>query len=128
MNIYARGLDLIGTMDQNGNMTSYYIENYRGDVARITDANGNITRANFYDEFGNDISTTPADSGFLYAGEYWDANSGTYYLCARSYNPGIGRFVQRDSYPGEEGNPTSSFVIHLFKVNIMLHGKNRRSY
>jgi len=34
---------------------------------------------------------------FRYCGEYWDRETGTYYLRARYYEPGTGRFLSEDS-------------------------------
>ena len=42
-----------------------------------------------------------------YAGEFYDLESGLYYLRARYYNPEIGRFISEDSYWGEDTNPLS---------------------
>ncbi|MCL2289182.1 MAG: RHS repeat-associated core domain-containing protein [Bacteroidetes bacterium] len=36
--------------------------------------------------------------GFRFAGEYWDAETGTYYLRARNFNPRTGRFTQPDPH------------------------------
>ena len=42
-----------------------------------------------------------------YCGEYYCLSGGFYYLRARMYNTGIGRFTSRDSYTGEEDDPLS---------------------
>ena len=42
-----------------------------------------------------------------YAGEYYDEESGLYYLRARYYDPSIGRFISMDSYEGDITNPLS---------------------
>ena len=42
-----------------------------------------------------------------YAGEFFDAETGLYYLRARYYAPYIGRFISEDSYWGEDNNPLS---------------------
>ena len=42
-----------------------------------------------------------------YAGEFFDAEVGLYYLRARYYDPYIGRFISQDSYWGEDDNPLS---------------------
>jgi RHS repeat-associated protein len=38
---------------------------------------------------------------FRYRGEYYDLSSGTYYLCARYYDPAIGRFLRENTYHGK---------------------------
>ena len=52
-----------------------------------------------YDAFGNEKSPSASDRNpFRYCGEYWDTETGTYYLRARYYDPLIGRFTQQDSH------------------------------
>ena len=46
-------------------------------------------------------------NAFRYCGEYYDSESGTIYLRARHYNPNNGRFTQRDSFAGKQGDPLS---------------------
>jgi RHS repeat-associated protein len=46
-------------------------------------------------------------NAFRYCGEYYDAETGTIYLRARHYNPNNGRFTQRDSFAGKQGDPLS---------------------
>jgi len=52
-----------------------------------------------YWRIGNELNQNSNDTNpFRFAGEYWDSNSGTYYLRARNYNPTIGRFTQEDPH------------------------------
>ena len=46
-------------------------------------------------------------NAFRYCGEYYDKETGTIYLRARYYNPSNGRFTQRDSFAGKQGDPLS---------------------
>jgi RHS repeat-associated protein len=47
--------------------------------------------------FGNENGPDPADTNpFRYCGEYWDDETGTYYLRARAFSPRLGRFTQED--------------------------------
>ncbi|MEN3005375.1 RHS repeat-associated core domain-containing protein [Dehalobacterium formicoaceticum] len=43
----------------------------------------------------------------LYAGEYYDEESGLYYLRARYYDPTEGRFISEYSNEGKVTNPLS---------------------
>lgn len=51
---------------------------------------------------------TPSQSvRYLYTGEQIDPDLGMYYLRARYYQPGIGRFWNMDSYEGRQSEPQS---------------------
>ena len=77
----------------------FYLRNAHGDVAMLTDMDGAIIKTYDYDAFGNEINPDPNDSNPLrYAGEYYDKETGTYYLRARYYDPVIGRFTQEDPH------------------------------
>ena len=100
---YLRGADLIFAQSQGDR--SYYSFNAHGDVIQLTTANGSVTRSYDYDAFGNDIGTTQSGGSgstdgnpFRFAGEYFDRETGTYYLRARNYDPVVGRFTQTDTY------------------------------
>ena len=71
------------------------------------------TYGNLDDPNGPGLSTwslgiaTP--NHYRYTGEKWDTDLGMYYLCARFYDPQLGRFWTMDSY---EGNPSDSLPVH----------------
>ncbi|SHL04248.1 RHS repeat-associated core domain-containing protein [Desulforamulus aeronauticus] len=72
------------------------------------DQNGNIVNNYAYDEWGNILTKQEQVTNPLrYAGEYYDDESGLYYLRSRYYDPTIGRFISRDSYEGDITNPLS---------------------
>ena len=69
----------------------YYIYNAHGDVVGLVDDNGNIKNTYTYDPWGNILSETETvDNPIKYAGEYYDDELGMIYLRARCYNPQIG--------------------------------------
>lgn len=48
---------------------------------------------------GNQLNTDTNDTNpFRYCGEYYDAETGNYYLRARYYDPSVGRFTQQDTH------------------------------
>ena len=75
----------------------------------VTDASGNVYRQYYYDPYGNVIKVLDGsgatvdinnDSGFnnayTYRGYRYDPESGLYFLNARYYAAGIGRFLTKD--------------------------------
>ena len=83
----------------NGTSTSYYIFNAHGDVTALTNGAQTVTKSYDYDAFGNEKEPSATDTNpFRYCGEYFDKETGTYYLRARYYDPAIGRFTQQDTH------------------------------
>jgi len=65
-------------------------------VQRIRD-NGEAAPIYNYNAFGNEKSSVETDPNpFRYCAEYWDKETESYYLRARSYFPSTGRFTQED--------------------------------
>ena len=95
--VYLWGANLIKA--GIGSETSYYLYNAHGDVVQLTDEEGAVTKSYLYDAFGVEDEPSAYDlNPFRYCGEYYDRESGTYYLRARYYNPGTGRFTQEDPH------------------------------
>jgi RHS repeat-associated protein len=93
---YVRGVTLLYSETTSGER-SYYLYNAHGDVVQLTDEYGNIARTYDYDAFGVEREPDEDDTNlFRYCGEYWDAETSTYYLRARNYDPSTGRFTSED--------------------------------
>ena len=89
----------------------YYLKNSHGDVIGQMDENGNLLTSYAYNAFGEQISVVAIfgeqksiTNRFLYAGEQYDETSGLYYLRARHYDVRAGRFTQEDTYLGDGRN------------------------
>ena len=127
---YVYGHDLISQTDSPGDgqyaSTSYF--HYDGQMSTralsqgatvIADPTplplGSVIAEYSYDAFGSslDLEGNPLPAGstsatdYLYTGEQHDANAGFYYLRARYYSPGVGRFITRDTYQGSKHDPGS---------------------
>ena len=90
---YVRGVNLIF------GRARYYLYNAHGDVVQLTNTNGELTKNYNYDAFGNERSPVETDvNPFRYCGEYYDTETGLYYLRARYYDPLVGRFTQADTH------------------------------
>ncbi len=90
---YLRGSNLI-----SANGDTYYLFNGHGDVVNLSNTNGTSTKTYEYDAFGVEQNIDELDGNpFRYCGEYFDRETGTYYLRARYYDPKRGRFTQEDT-------------------------------
>ena len=70
---------------------AYYLYNEHGDVVQLVTASNTLGQSYDYDAFGNEVNPSATDTNpFRYAGQYFDSETGTYYLRARYYDPGIG--------------------------------------
>ncbi len=106
--LYVYGLTLIS----QGNPW-YYIYNAHGDVIKYINSSGAVLKSYDYDAFGEEVDPNAADANpFRYAGQYFDSETGTYYLRARYYSPALGRFTQQDAWG--YGNPGDPLSLNLY--------------
>jgi RHS repeat-associated protein len=78
-----------------------------GSVRTTTDAAGSVTATARYDEFGVPLAATGSGaSPFGFTGEQTDP-TGLVHLRARAYDPILGRFLNRDPWPGIAALPVS---------------------
>jgi len=83
----------------SGRTTSvyYYHQDQIGSTRVITNSKGATTNTYTFDPYGNlTASTGMLANPFRYAGQYFDSESGYYYLRARYYDPASGQFITRD--------------------------------
>ena len=79
---------------------------------QLLDESGNVTKTYEYDSFGNEVRPEKKDENpYRYCGEYYDKETEEVYLRARYYEPGVGRFITRDTFTGENDEPLS---LHLY--------------
>jgi RHS repeat-associated protein len=109
-NLVARniiGLKNIGRQESNGNI-NYFLYNAHGDITQLVGNTGEILNNYQYDLYGKEKQTTEnIKNPIRYAVQYYDEESGLYYLRARYYSPDIMRFISEDSYRGDIRNPGS---------------------
>ena len=104
---YVKGINYIASITAE-NKASYFLFNGHGDVVQTVDKSGEIQNHYDYDIWGNPTLTMElVECAIRYAGEFFDSETGLYYLRARYYDPYIGRFISEDSYWGEDNNPLS---------------------
>lgn len=103
---YTYGLDLIS--QRRSGVDSFYVSDALGSTRVLTNNQGVVTDTYTYDAFGELIARTGTTvNSFLYTGEQKDDAAGLYYLRARYYNPGNGRFLTSDPFQGELESPQS---------------------
>ena len=93
---YLRGINLIAC--EIDRVLYYYIFNEHGDITHQWSPNGVCKASYEYDAFGVERNLDKKDENpFRYCGEYFDLDTNTYYLRARSYRSESGRFLTEDS-------------------------------
>lgn len=93
--------DLPGSYTYGGQVYRY-VCNFRGDVIGLTDSAGRLVNSYSYDIWGKAERTEEAvPNPIRYAHEYFDTESGFYYLRGRYYDPSIRQFTTPD--PAEDG-------------------------
>ncbi len=104
---YIRGMGLAYTVDLTNGVASVFHTDGRGSVRAITDQNGVLAQSYQYDPSGIQTASGTSQQVLGYTGEPQDPDNGLVYLRARSYDPAIGRFLERDSALPSAGNPDS---------------------
>lgn len=85
-----------------GQKVYYYHQDEQLSIALITDAIGNIQNYYQYDAFGWELDNAECIFNRIrYVGQQYDVQTEQYYLRARYYSPGLGRFMQEDPYQGD---------------------------
>ena len=87
-------------------------------MVQLVTASNTLGRSYDYDAFGNEVSPSASDTNpFRYAGQYFDSETGTYYLRARYYDPGIGRFTQQDGWVFADPSDPLSLNLYTYCYN-----------
>ncbi len=78
-------------------------------VAVASGVDGHVQNRYEYDIFGMEIlnGVEEVENSIRYAGEFYDASAGLYYLRARYYDPATARFISEDTYRGDATDPAS---------------------
>ncbi|MCA9884984.1 MAG: RHS repeat-associated core domain-containing protein [Anaerolineae bacterium] len=110
----AAGLELTRYTLGNGQLisetsagtTEYFLSDALGSTRAMTDDAGAVTGTFAYDAFGQLVEQTgTSDTNYLYTGQQYDSSTELYSLRARYYDPGMGRFLSRDTWPYDYKNP-----------------------
>ncbi len=83
---------------------SEYLQDAVGSTRAIAQG-GAVTSSMSYDAFGSPLASV--SDGYLFNGQHYDSATGLYYLRARYYRPGLGRFISQDPADGDGMSPVS---------------------
>jgi len=101
----------VGSYVEGTSALVYHVDGL-GSVRAITDSTKAVVQTYESDEFGVPITASGgSDQPFGFTGEQRDSESNLIHLRARSYDPQLGRFIGRDTIPGETGRPAT---LHRF--------------
>jgi len=94
-------LYLPGVGQYSGGEWAYYLADGLGSVRQVVDGAGAVVQRYGYSPFGWVVAAEGSWANPLqYTGEQWDGDVGLLYLRARWYDPGTGRFLSKDPFPG----------------------------
>jgi RHS repeat-associated protein len=101
---YTFGDDLLS--QKRGTENRYFHYDRLGSTRHLTDESETVTDAYDYQAFGEPLSVSgDTVNPYLFTGEQHDPETGLVYLRARYYDPGVGRFLTRDTWQGRRGEP-----------------------
>ncbi len=91
------GNRIVAQTDAN-HVPSYFLQDALGSTRGLT-SGSTVTQSYNYDAFGSllgDVGTLATN--YLFAGQQYDSATGLYSMRARYYDPGVGRFLSRDTW------------------------------
>ena len=90
----------------------HFVTDGHGSLRRTTDEAALAGDPDHFTAWGQPLaSTNKAPARWRYGGEEWDSDLGMYWLRARHYDPGLGRFSTMDSFEGVSLEPAT---LHKF--------------
>ncbi|HYO76574.1 MAG TPA: PKD domain-containing protein, partial [Thermoanaerobaculia bacterium] len=103
---YVHGNGVVSST--HGDTELVYVTDGMGSVRALVDLDGRVTDTYSYTAFGEIREQTGTTANpFRYRGDFYDQQTGLYYLRTRYYNPATGRFLTMDSLPGVQQDPQS---------------------
>lgn len=105
-NEYVWGYGLISRITAAGTATYAHADRL-GSIRLLTDSAGSVVGTQQYDAFGAPRAQSGTQLSLTYTGEQVDTESGFVYLRARYMEPGNGRLLTTDPFPGFMEEPSS---------------------
>ncbi|WGO96915.1 choice-of-anchor A family protein [Saccharophagus degradans] len=101
---YSYGHDLL-SQDRAGEYRFYHYDGL-GSTRALSDGSGMLTDTYDYEAFGEVLGQEGGtENSYLFTGEQFDGSLDQYYLRARYYDQGVGRFTQMDTWMGNNHDP-----------------------
>ncbi len=72
-----------------------------GSVRQLAEHNGSVTLAKGYQPYGEVLESAGNETTSYGFTNEWTDNTGLVYLRARYYEPGVGRFMTKDTWGGD---------------------------
>jgi len=97
----------------------FYLSDRLGSVRQVLDESGNVKNTYTYTPFGQDPNnqfSETVDNPFRFTGQWYDSETGQYYLRARQYEPQLMRFCAIDQIRGKYERPITNHT-HLYCGN-----------
>ena len=111
---YLYGHDLLA---EETTAWAWHLNDGLGSVRQLTDGAGQVLAAQGYTPFGVLLwYEGSAASAYGYTGEQEDASTGLVFLRARYYDPGMGRFISKDPFPGYVREP-QTLNLYVYVAN-----------
>jgi RHS repeat-associated protein len=102
---YLYGNGRIAQSDASG--AQYFLGDALGSVRQLVDVNGDVLLAQSYEPYGEVLASVgEGESSYGFAAEMRDP-TGLIFLRARYYNSRFGRFLSKDTWPGDDNRPLS---------------------
>ncbi len=89
----------------------YLLGDALGSIRQAVDETATVVTYNEFDPYGNPVHTGDSDAPYGYTGEWWEDDIGLLYLRSRWYMPETGRFINQDTWEGEQEQPQT---LHLY--------------
>ena len=104
---YTYGDDLLSQTEGAG-QERFFLYDGLGTTRALADGAEAVTDTYAYEAFGELLgSTGSSDNAYRYTGEQYDSGLDQYYLRARYYDQGVGRFTQMDTWAGKDFDPVT---------------------
>lgn len=109
---YSQGLNIDEPLAMlRSATTSYYHVDGLGSVTSLSNGAGSLTQTYGYDSFGKQLSSSGSlTNAFQYTAREFDSESSLYYMRARYFDPGTGRFISEDPITFAGGHNFYAYV------------------